>query len=140
MTNSKTLTDLLTAECANRISDEWHRHVSLKVGHRCKLVQTYPSELVIAILKALNKSLAEDEKISSLDLCAAGPHPHERQVWWEKPEIEFFWDGVNGGFLEPQFTREARRLEIDWVRAERVYQKVPRQMALDEDHKPSDLR
>ena len=36
-----------------------------------------------------------------------------------------FWDDVNGGWLEPKATLEARRLELKYVHDHKIYMKVP---------------
>ena len=39
-------------------------------------------------------------------------------------DVEQYWDDVNDGFLPPDYVREARQLELAYLRKQEVYKKV----------------
>ena len=70
----------------------------------------------------------ENGQLSALDAAVAGPVPEECFVTLE--DVEQYWDDVNGGFLPPDRVREARQLELAYLRKQEVYEKVPLEESL----------
>ena len=58
---------------------------------------------------------------------------HTQQEWKE------YVDDVNGGMLDPKLTAEARKLELEWIEKEKVYEYRPRQEARDKGIVPIPL-
>ena len=83
-----------------------------------------------AVLKTLKSHLVESGQLSALDAAVAGPIPEENFVTPE--DVEQYWDDVNGGFLPPDRVREARQIELDYLRKQEVYEKVPLEECLRE--------
>ena len=74
-------------------------------------------------------------RMSALDLCSAGASPNAKLAWDDPEWAESYWDDVNGGYLDTELTREARKLEIEWCRKENVWTKVPRSLPAAEGAK-----
>ena len=58
---------------------------------------------------------------------------------WNQPDSKEYWDDVNGGFLNPHLVQEARLLELDWIKKEKVYDYRPRAEAEKKGIKPIPL-
>ena len=128
MTNHPGLAQLLEGECTNNVPEKpWHRHIHL-IGGLARPAARYPPALVRAVLKTLKSHLVE--QLSALDAAVAGPIPEENFVTPE--DVEQYWDDVNGGFLPPDRVREARQIELDYLRKQEVYEKVPLEECLRE--------
>eukprot|EP00971_Amphidinium_carterae_P339978 6478084-Amphidinium_carterae.1 len=97
---------------------------------------TYPTRLVIGILKVLSKLLADTEDLNELAAHAAGPSPHEPGVDTEG----YYIDDVHGTILEKDRVREARALEIQWCRKMGVWERVPRAVMEQEGQRAVTLR
>ena len=65
----------------------------------------------------------ENGQLGALDAAVAGPVPEECFV--TPDDVEQYWGDVNGGFLPPDRVREARQLELAYLRKQEVYEKVP---------------
>ena len=50
-----------------------------------------------------------------------GPHADLPDLHTD-PEWREYWDDVNGGMLDSKLTQQARKLEMDWVKKEKVYE------------------
>ena len=130
MTNHPGLAQLLEGECTNNVPGKpWHRHIHL-IGGLARPAARYPPALVRAVLKTLKSHLVESGQLSALDAAVAGPIPEENFVTPE--DVEQYWDDVNGGFLPPDRVREARQIELDYLRKQEVYEKVPLEECLRE--------
>eukprot|EP00971_Amphidinium_carterae_P000257 5431-Amphidinium_carterae.1 len=124
MTNDPRLARVLAGKCANFKADaqDWHRHVLL-LGGRARAAQCYPPLLVRAILESIKASILERSSLSALELKEGGPIADRKEVT-EDLDYREYWDDVNGGYLDPKLTHEARMLELQWVQSEKVYSYV----------------
>ena len=112
MTNNKRIAEVVSARCPGG-----HQHVSLKGGGRAKRAQEYTVALRRAILQALKEELEDAGYINSVT--GTGPVPDE-DITLFKPDArlgsssseEWFWDDVNGGWLDSTKVREARQEEL----------------------------
>ena len=84
----------------------------------------------MAILRTIKARILQARTVSALELSVAGPTAEMPEVWCNK-DYEEYWDDVNGGFLDPQLTRAARQLEMDWVLKEKVYSYIERIEKMD---------
>ena len=75
------------------------------------------------------------ESSQLLNLSLAGPTAELPELW-NQPDYKEYWDDVNGGFLNPRLVREARLLELDWIKKEKVYDYRPRAEAEKKGIKP----
>ena len=139
LTNSRRLAQLLGGVCENQTGGPWHRHLHLVGGARTRAAQVYPPALVQAVLESLRDQLVENGGLNAVDLLAAGHAASEAQPIDAEMWEDFFWDDVNGGYLSTSLMRAARALEIDWLRKENVYTKVPRATATSLGLKPIPL-
>eukprot|EP00435_Cladocopium_sp_Y103_P052687 s1304_g16.t1 len=81
-------------------------------------------QLVKAVLKWLKSKLVRSGELGSTEANTSGPVPEEQFV--NKEEFEdWFWDDVNGGWLPPDKVREARNLEMEYLKKQAVYEKRP---------------
>ena len=115
----------------------WHRHIEL-INGRAKLAQVYPPKLVQAILWTIRNKILETSAVSAVELDAGGPTAEQPELWQEV-DYETYWDDVNGGFLDTKMTRDARKLELDWIMKEKVYSYRLRKEADDKGVKPTEL-
>ena len=76
--------------------------------------------------------------ISAVELESGGP-TGELPELWNQPDYQEYWDDVNGGFLDPRLVGEARLLELDWIKKERVYDYRFRTEAEEKGIKPIPL-
>lgn len=119
MTNAEEIAEQLQGVCENQLKGkEIHRHVHLIGGNRSKMAQVYTKELVEAILTGLKNQLMKDHKLNSVESQISGPSPDDKMA-------EFI-DDTTGSILDPALVRAARAEELDWLRREQVYQRVPR--------------
>ena len=124
LTNSAFIAKTLEGVCRNELADgEWHRHIQL-IGGRAKAAQVYPIKLVHAILRGLKQELRETHNLSAVEEEITGPAPDDYNEWAQ--EVETFIDDTSGAELDPKLVAEARKLELDWVKQEKVYERVPR--------------
>ena len=95
----------------------------------------YPPQLVKAVLRSLRDTLAEKGELNTFDLFAAGPVPEMPLM---DPEFEeVYMDDVNGGILPAEKVKEARRLEMDYLKEKHgVYVPRPRAECFEETGKP----
>ena len=77
-----------------------------------------------AVLKSLKHELMQKGELSSAEASISGPIPEEPFVDQEEFQ-EWYWDDVNGGWLPPDKVREARMLEMDYLKKQNVYEKRP---------------
>lgn len=63
-------------------------------------------------------------ELSSAEASISGHIPEEPFVDQEEFQ-EWYWDDVNGGWLPPDKVREARMLEMDYLKKQNVYEKRP---------------
>ena len=132
LTNSPVLAAALEGCCSNSQGKVWHRHVHLIDG-RAKAAQVYPPRLVHGILKAIRKQLEMDE-ICSLD---AGPVPdaapviNEEDEWYNRlPDSDEYvtgpvYDSNTGVELDAEKVKLARMEELEWMKRQKIYTKVP---------------
>ena len=63
--------------------------------------------------------MLDQQFISAVELQSGGPTAELPELW-NQPDPKEYWDDVNGGFLDPRLVREARLLELDWIKKDRV--------------------
>ena len=122
MTNSRRFAEVLSARCPGD-----HKHVSLLGGGHAAKAKEYTKPLRRAILQALRDKLEEIGEINALT--GAGPVQDE-DIELFKPDAppyapssdEWFWDDVNGGWLQAKMVREAREEEMVWMRRREVFE------------------
>ena len=152
MTNSWCVARELDRRC-----DGKHLHFSLMEG-RAKQAAIYPRQLCEAVCKGIKSQKEYDEKkmccsksLNAMEikgvLSDAGYPPHwidSRHEWTEEDKIvanEIFflsvkegtawaYDDVSGAVLPPQLVKDARKLEIEYVKKMGVYTKVPKAQAV----------
>ena len=136
LTNSVRLAQHLRKECSGD-----HAHISLMGGGKSKLAQEYPGQLCQAIIQG---ATAEREMrvrdclvpIGAVDEESCTPYAGEYEPEGERNACNAhtfsehasggFQDSVTGKELDPRLVGEARKEELDYFRAHRVYEKVPR--------------
>ena len=90
-----------------------------RVAGRTPDVRILPRMMEL-VLRSARGSILRHGAISAVELSAAGPVADE-PVLLDNPDSDQYWDDVNGGYLDPELTRQARKLEMDWVMKEKVY-------------------
>eukprot|EP00959_Pyramimonas_sp_CCMP1952_P034389 720749-Pyramimonas_sp.AAC.1 len=71
----------------------------------------------------LRASEEKGEMCSFGQVVGAGPVPEEGAEIEEEPGVYF--DDVTGAELKPDKVKEARETELEWIRKQKVYVKVP---------------
>ena len=135
MTNGEGLARVLKGVCSNESGKgPWHRRIHL-IGGIARQAAVYPPQLVKAVLRSLRNTLAEKGELNTFDLFAAGPVPEMPLI---DPEFEeVYMDDVNGGILPAEKVKEARRLEMDYLKEKHgVYVERPRAECFEETGKP----
>jgi len=92
------------------------------------VVLQYPAALLKDIFKATLQQIREDRGAHGMCSYDAGPIPDEDdRVFMKKQEelIGEYWDDVNGGWLDTEKVRKARKEELDWILKQNVFSKVP---------------
>ena len=120
MTSLPELAKVLEDQCENAIKGrerEWHRRVHL-IGGTAAAEQVYPPRMVRAVLGALKRAMLRDGHVSAVDCHGGGPVPIKPLV---DEEYWTAWDDVNGGALDPEKVKKARRAELDWLHQQQVY-------------------
>ena len=102
------------------------------------LVQFSRQIYVTAVLKVIKRNVLDQQVISAVELQSGGPTAELPELW-NQPDYKEYWDDVNGGFLDPRLVREARLLELDWIKKERVYDYRSRTEAEKKGIKPIPL-
>jgi len=67
--------------------------------------------------------LEKDGHISAIEEMVGGPVPDDAVAWDE--EVAKFVDDSSGQLLDPDLVAKARQEELDWLRKEKVYERVP---------------
>ena len=135
LTNCPALAKILAGICSNKDgSKPWHRHVQL-IGGIAAGAAVYPPALVRGVLKGIKEQMIEDGNLSSVEAYASGAVAEEPLMM--EDDLEEFWDSVNGGYLQTERVREARKEEVEWVRKSDMFDVIPRSEA---DSKVVDLR
>ncbi|CAK9113821.1 unnamed protein product [Durusdinium trenchii] len=133
LTNSKHIAEELEGVCINKLKGrEVHRHVHLIGRDRAKAAQVYPVPLVEAILRGLKKELVNNQALSAVEELLNGPSPdngNEMDMELKQWEEEQYMDDVSGALLDPELVKKARELELQWLKKEEVYIRVPRREA-----------
>ena len=111
------------------------RRLLLRVS--IELVQ-FPPSLVTSVLKVIKRKVLDQKVISAVELESGGPTAELPELW-NQPDYKEYWDDVNGGFLNPRLVREARLLELDWIKKEQVYDYRSRTEAEEKGIKPIPL-
>ena len=125
MTNSLQIALELQGTCENVLKGkEVHRHVQLVGERRAKAAQIYPKELVEAIVRGLKKELEMNHLINSMEEALTGPSPDD-MVEWQAEMEDKFTDDASGATLDPELVRAARAEELEWLRKEKVYERIP---------------
>ena len=127
-TDRRGLASLLKGECTNQHGKDWHRHIHL-IGGIARQAAQYPPKLVRAVLKCLRQQLTESGELSSAEANVSGPVPEEPFIDPQQFE-EWYWDDVHGGWLDPEKVKEARQLEMEYLKRQAVYEKRPISEAL----------
>eukprot|EP00435_Cladocopium_sp_Y103_P033123 s170_g8.t1 len=131
ITNSIEIAKILDKHCLNRRGGPVHRHISL-IGGLAHLCAEYPKELVNAVLEGIKWQMMKDNLLNSVEVFSSGPVPSDPTFddeWQEK--VDEFFDDISGEALPADGVREARMEEIEWIRKIKLYDKVPRQVAID---------
>ena len=66
-------------------------------------------------LEASRRALIGTGALSLSELSLAGPVAEEPEAILEQENAQY-WDDVNGGYLDPDLTRQARNLELEWIK------------------------
>ena len=98
----------------------------------------FPPRLVSSVLKVIKRKVLDRRVASAVELESGGPTAELPEIW-NLPDYKEYWDDVNGGFLDPHLVHEARLLELDWIKKERVYEYRPRAEAVKKGIKPIPL-
>ena len=133
MTNDEQLARALADQCDSG-SGEWTRGASF-AGGLDGIGAIFPPSLVTSVLKVIKRRMLNQRVISAVELESGGPTA-ELPGLWNQPDYKEYWDDVNGGFLNPRLVREARLLELDWIKKEKVYEYRPRAEAEKKGVKP----
>ena len=137
MTNSLQIALELQGTCENKLKGkEVHRHVQLVGEKRAKAAQVYPKELVEAVLRGLKKELEMNNFINAIEEALTGPSPDD-MVEWQAEMEDKYTDDSSGAALDPELVRAARAEELEWLRKEKVYERIP---ASSTDLKPLELK
>ena len=75
---------------------------------------------VKAALRWLKAKLVRSGELGSTEANTSGPVPEEPFVNQTEFE-EWYWDDVNSGWLAPEKVREARKLEMEYLKKQAVY-------------------
>eukprot|EP00913_Durusdinium_trenchii_P009578 g8998.t1 len=118
LTNSKVIAEELQGVWENKLKGkEIHRHIHLIGKDRAKMARDLRAELVNA------------KVLSAVEEMLTGPSPDdsneadmELQQWVEEQQ---FVDDITGAALDPELVRKARALELQWLKKEEVYIRVP---------------
>ena len=121
MTNDEQLARALADQCdsCGHGSGEWTRGASF-AGGLGRNGAIFPPRLVASVLKGIKRKVLDQKVISAVELESGGPTAELPELW-NQPDYKEYWDDVNGGFLNPRLVREARLLELDWIKKEKVY-------------------
>ena len=121
MTNDEQLARALADQCdsCGHGSGEWTRGASF-AGGLGRNGAVFPPRLVASVLKVIKRKVLDQKVISAVELESGGPTAELPELW-NQPYYKEYWDDVNGGFLNPRLVREARLLELDWIKKEKVY-------------------
>ncbi|CAK0837809.1 unnamed protein product, partial [Prorocentrum cordatum] len=122
LTNNERLAKVLTVCCPGG-----HRHAPLLGGGRARKAQAYTPSLRRAILQGLKEELEIAGEINSFE--GVGPVPDEEAQYF-KPDAppgaaesdKWYWDDVNGGWLDPAGVRAARQEELAWMKHREVFE------------------
>ena len=136
MTNDGRLAQTL-ADQRDGGSGEWIREASF-AGGLDRFGAIFQPNLVTAVLKVIKRNVLDQQVISAVELQSGGPTAELPELW-NQPDCKEYWDDVNGGFLDPRLVREARLLELDWIKKERVYDYRSRTEAEKKGIKPIPL-
>ena len=115
MTNDEQLARALSDQCSNcgYGSGEWTRGTSFS-GGLDRIGAVFPPRLVAFVLRVIKRKVLGQRAVSAVELESGGPTA-ELLEFWNQPDYKEYWDDVNG-FLDPQLVREARLLELDWIK------------------------
>ena len=94
----------------------------------------FSPRLVTSVLKVIKRKVPDQKVISAVELESGGQTAELPELWNQPDNIEY-WDDVHGGFLN----REARLLELDWIKKEEVYDYPSRAEAEKKGIKPIPL-
>ena len=111
MTNDEQLARALAGECDSG-SGEWLREASFAGG-------LDRIGALTSVLKVIKRKVLDQRVISAVELESGCPTAELPELW-NQPDDKEYWDDVNGGFLNPRLVREARLLELDWIKKEQV--------------------
>ena len=118
MTNDEQLARALADQCdsCGHGSGEWTREASFAEGLD-RIGAIFPPSLVTSVLKVIKRKVSDLCVFSAVELESGGPTAELPELW-NQPDYKEYWDDVNGGFLNPRLVREARLLELDWIKKE----------------------
>ena len=158
VTNSPCLAKALDVRCSNALGTEpLHVHLHL-INGLAKQAAKYPPKLVRAVLKALKSQMLQDGEINQVSIKFGGPDPTQElfdaeyeEEWIDEvfgrddgyeddDDGERYYDDISGVELPKSLVLEARQKELDWVHDIKLYDKVPRQHAIDKSIKPITVR
>ena len=103
------------------------------------LLNTYPPQFIVTILKVLREQLNENDRLIAVAEIA-GPAPEIHLEYDQILKEGGFWDDVNGRYLSGEdLVLTARREEVEWVHSEGVSEIVPIQECEDAGKKQWEL-
>ena len=139
MTNDEHLARALSHQCSNcgYGSGEWTRGASSS-GGLGRHGAVFPPCIVAFMLRVIKRKVLDQRVVSAVELESGGPTAELPELW-NQGDYKEYWDDVNGGFLDPQLVHEARLLELDWIKKEKVYDYRTRAEAEKKGIKPIPL-
>ncbi|CAK0796647.1 unnamed protein product [Prorocentrum cordatum] len=120
LTNNGHLAELFSRRCNGK-----HKHTQLMGKSKVRGAKSYTMKLNKVILKVLKQGLVRIGEVNSV--AQAGPIPDQEIEYWmpaapcDGVAESGFWDDVNGGWLDSELVREARKLEMDWMKRQSVH-------------------
>ena len=97
--NDAQLARALAGQCDGG-SGKWTREAS-SAGGFDQIGAIFPPNFVTSVLKVIKRKMLDQRVISAVELESGGPTAELPEIW-NQPDYQEYWDGVNGGFLDPR--------------------------------------
>ena len=145
ITNSIPVAKALKVICKSSDTKAWKRTLTFEEG-RVRIATNYPPKLLEAIARGVKAQLVLDGQTKEIGH-VGGPDPHEEanyedyqhdmlpdatELYVKEPVI----DANSGVELEPKKVAVARATELEWIKKQNVYSKVPTEMCYQETSRP----
>lgn len=145
ITNSTPVAKALKVICKSSDTKAWKRTLTFEEG-RVRIATNYPPKLLEAIARGVKAQLVLDGQTKEIGH-VGGPDPHEEanyedyqhdmlpdatELYVKEPVI----DANTGVELEPKKVAVARATELEWIKKQNVYSKVPTEMCYQETSRP----